>query len=101
MIIMSNSVAARFDAVPFEGWCSAQTHPDHLATLAFLMGLTPSPVEHCGILELGCGMGANPAALAATLPSWILQHSRRTSNLKSRRLTAPTDEHEITSARRL
>jgi SAM-dependent methyltransferase len=65
---MSNSVAARFDEVPFEGWCYAHTHPDHLATLAFLMGLTPPPVERCRVLELGCGMGSNLAALAATLP---------------------------------
>jgi methyltransferase-like protein len=54
-----------------------QTHPDALATPAFLVGMSPAPVEKCRFLEVGCG--ANLIALAAALPEsrFIGVHSSR------------------------
>lgn len=53
----------RYPACPF-----AQTHPDRLATLATLFGITPAPVDRCRVLELGCGEGANLIPMAFGLP---------------------------------
>ncbi|MBN1944286.1 MAG: class I SAM-dependent methyltransferase [Bradymonadales bacterium] len=44
------------------------THPDHLATLAHLFGLSPAPVDSCRVLELGCSSGENLIPMAAGLP---------------------------------
>ena len=65
---MSNDVVASYDAIPYEGGAFLQSHPDQLATVAFLMGLTPAPIVGCRVLELGCGMGRNLVPMAAALP---------------------------------
>ncbi|MBI4877194.1 MAG: methyltransferase regulatory domain-containing protein, partial [Acidobacteria bacterium] len=36
--------------------------------LATLFGMTPAPVEHCRVLELGCGNGSNLIPMACALP---------------------------------
>lgn len=58
----------RYDQIPYSGCPYVQTHPDRLATLAHLYGMTPAPVEHCRVLELGCGDGANMIPMALQLP---------------------------------
>ncbi|MEO8027409.1 MAG: methyltransferase domain-containing protein [Bryobacteraceae bacterium] len=50
-------------SVPF-----IETHPDRLATLGFLKGLHPAPIDSCRVLEVGCGAGANLLGMAYTLP---------------------------------
>jgi methyltransferase-like protein/trans-aconitate methyltransferase len=45
-----------------------QAHPDRLATLGLLLGMTPRPIDHCRVLELGCGTGGQVIPLALTLP---------------------------------
>lgn len=57
-----------YDRITYPGYPYAQTHPDRLATLAYLYGMTPAPVEHCRVLELGCGDGANLIPMALQLP---------------------------------
>jgi methyltransferase-like protein/SAM-dependent methyltransferase len=57
-----------YDTVAYPGHPYAQTHPDHLATLATLHGMTPAPADRCRVLELGCGDGANLIPMALTLP---------------------------------
>jgi SAM-dependent methyltransferase len=57
-----------YDAVPFHTRPLPDTHPDALATLAALMGMSPAPVENCRVLEIGCGTGGNLTPMAATLP---------------------------------
>jgi methyltransferase-like protein/SAM-dependent methyltransferase len=57
-----------YDDVPYESSSFPQTHPDRLATLAKLFGLTPAPVDRCNVLELGCAMGANLVPMAFNLP---------------------------------
>jgi len=47
---------------------NAQSHPERLATVASLHGLSPPPVATCRVLEVGCGDGANLLPMAAGLP---------------------------------
>ncbi len=65
---MASDVVAGYEALPYEGNAYTHSHPDALATLAFLMGMTPAPVERCRVLELGCAQGANLVPMAAALP---------------------------------
>jgi SAM-dependent methyltransferase len=44
------------------------THPDNLATIAHLFGLSPPPIESARVLELGCAGAGNLAPMAANLP---------------------------------
>ena len=57
-----------YEEVPYPSRAFAETHPDHLATLARLFGLTPPPVERCRVLELGCAAGSNLIPMALSLP---------------------------------
>ena len=65
---MSNPYQTSYDEVPYESWPFPQTHPDRLATLATLFGMTPAPVARCRVLELGCASGGNLIPMAQTLP---------------------------------
>src|SRR5262252_399369 len=56
-----------YDEVPYPGYTHKQTHPDRLAVIATLMGMRPAPVEHCRVLELGCGDGGNLVPMAMSL----------------------------------
>lgn len=55
-----------YDEVPYESYPYPQTHPDRIATIATILGISPAPVERCRVLELGCASGGNliPMALA-------------------------------------
>ncbi len=57
-----------FDEVLYPSAALVQTHPDRLATIATLMGIQPTPVARCRVLELGCGDGANLLPMAFGLP---------------------------------
>jgi len=39
-----------------------------MATVATLLGLSPAPVQHCRVLELGCAGGSNLIPMALVLP---------------------------------
>ena len=60
-----------YDQIAYPSHPYAQTHPDRLATLAHLYGMTPAPVEHCRVIELGCGDGANLIPMALQLPGSV------------------------------
>jgi methyltransferase-like protein/trans-aconitate methyltransferase len=62
-----------YDQVAYRTFPRRQTHPDRLAAIARLFGITPAPVTACRVLEIGCGNGANLIPLAYHLP-----HSRFT-----------------------
>ncbi|MBI5879544.1 MAG: methyltransferase regulatory domain-containing protein [Chloroflexi bacterium] len=62
------SIQAAYDAIPYPSLSYAQTHPDTLATVARLAGLSPAPVERCRVLELGTGSGGNLLPMAEALP---------------------------------
>ncbi len=57
-----------YDTVPYPTGSYVQTHPDRLATVATLLGLSPAPAERCRVLELGCGSGGNLIPMAFAMP---------------------------------
>jgi methyltransferase-like protein/SAM-dependent methyltransferase len=57
-----------YDRAPYPSGTQRHTHPDHLATLAWLHGLQPAPPDHCRVLELGCADGGNLVPMALELP---------------------------------
>jgi len=57
-----------YDEVPYSCFSLPQTHPNRLATLATLLGMTPAPIQQCRVLELGCGTGGNLVPMAHGLP---------------------------------
>ncbi|HEY8563312.1 MAG TPA: class I SAM-dependent methyltransferase [Pyrinomonadaceae bacterium] len=57
-----------YDVMPYPSKFFLQTHPDRLAALATLFGMTPAKVENCRVLELGCGNGSNLISHAFNLP---------------------------------
>src|SRR5579875_368864 len=66
-------MANPFDEVPYPGFPFPESHPDRLATIATLFGMTPPLLESCRILELGCGDGSNLIPMAFGLPQsqWL------------------------------
>lgn len=60
--------ATLYDDVYYPGRAYEHTHPNRLATLAALYGMSPPPPERCRVLELGCGVGGNLLPLAFQYP---------------------------------
>jgi methyltransferase-like protein len=59
---------SNYDVVDFPSLPFAASHPDRMATLGLLFGMQPADVEHCRVLEIGCGAGGNILPMAANLP---------------------------------
>jgi methyltransferase-like protein len=57
-----------YDKVLYPGGIYPQTHPNRLATVAFLRGMHPAPIDRCRVLELACGAADNLIAMAFQLP---------------------------------
>ncbi len=57
-----------YDEFAYPGHPIPQSHPDNLATLATLFGMTPAPVDRCRVLEIACGDGGNLIPMAFALP---------------------------------
>ncbi len=57
-----------YDEVPYESGPFVQTHPDRLATLGHLFGLSHVPITQSRVLELGCAGGGNLIPMACQLP---------------------------------
>lgn len=57
-----------YDQIPYESFAIPETHPDYLATLGRLLGLTTADPEHCRVLELGAATGGNLIPMAFHLP---------------------------------
>lgn len=57
-----------YNEVPYPSGPIRPAHPDRLAGLAAICGLSPAPVETCRVLELGCSDGGNLIPLAELLP---------------------------------
>ncbi len=57
-----------YDAIPYATFPRLETHPDRLATVGTLFGMTPAPVTRCRVLEIGCGTGNNLIPMAYWLP---------------------------------
>jgi methyltransferase-like protein/SAM-dependent methyltransferase len=61
-------VSTSYDEVPYENLAFAQTHPDRLATIARIFGLSPADIARARVLELGCASGGNLIPMALNLP---------------------------------
>ena len=57
-----------YDEVRYSNYPYAQTHPDRLATVAALHGLSAPDPRSGRVLELGCGAGGNLLAMAVATP---------------------------------
>jgi methyltransferase-like protein/ubiquinone/menaquinone biosynthesis C-methylase UbiE len=64
----ARDAASPYDEVLYPGAVYPQTHPNRLATVAFLRGVEPAPIDRCRVLELGCGVGNNLLGMAFQLP---------------------------------
>lgn len=57
-----------YDELAYPSAVYSQTHPGSIGVVARLSGLTPTSVERCRVLELGCGDGLNLISMAYALP---------------------------------
>src|SRR3954466_5845564 len=57
-----------YDEVRYSNFPYAQTHPERLATVAILHGLTAPDPFRARVLEIGCGAGGNLMAMTAATP---------------------------------
>lgn len=62
------STSTAYDQVPYPCYAYWFTHPDNLFIIASLLGLSPTPVQQCRVLELGCANGGNLIPMAFQLP---------------------------------
>jgi methyltransferase-like protein/2-polyprenyl-3-methyl-5-hydroxy-6-metoxy-1,4-benzoquinol methylase len=84
---MPDALAATYDAFPYESRAFADTHPDRLATVATLFGISPASLAQARILELGCGMGGNLVPIGVAYP-----HARLVGvDLSTRQISAARD----------
>src|SRR5437763_13756593 len=65
---LSADPRASYDEVPYPSSPFPYTHPDHLAVVATLLGLSPARADRCRVLELGCAGGGNLIPLAYNYP---------------------------------
>ena len=65
---MTSALRESYEELPYPSSSFVQTHPDRLATLGHLFGLSPAAVDRCRVLEVGCSEGGNLIPLAAALP---------------------------------
>jgi SAM-dependent methyltransferase/methyltransferase-like protein len=63
-----NAASTPYDDILYPSGVFPQTHPDRLATTAYLRGMSPAPIECCRVLELGCGAANNLVTMAFQLP---------------------------------
>ena len=57
-----------YDHVRYSTVPNLKTHPDRLAAVGRLLGMSPAPVTRCRVLEIGCGDGSNLIPMAYSLP---------------------------------
>ncbi len=65
---MDKPELTEYDRVTYPGYTHPQTHPDRMAVLGTLFGLSPAPVTACRVLELGCGDATNLLPMVWALP---------------------------------
>jgi methyltransferase-like protein/SAM-dependent methyltransferase len=65
---MDQAASTPYDDIPYGNFAFPTTHPDRLATVAWLFGMEPAPVDGCRVLELGCASGGNLIPMAEQLP---------------------------------
>jgi SAM-dependent methyltransferase len=66
--LVMQSARDPYDAVAYPAFAYPATHPDRLAVMATLHGLSPAPVEQCRVLEIACNEGGNLIPMAYAIP---------------------------------
>lgn len=61
-------MATSYDQVPYTSLPFDKSHPDQMASMAILFGLTPAPPQACRVLEIACADGGNIIPMACDLP---------------------------------
>lgn len=61
-------MSTSYDEVAYPSGLFKLTHPDRLAVMGKLHGLSPAPLETARVLEVGCGEGCNLMGMAAAYP---------------------------------
>jgi hypothetical protein len=64
----TDDLQTAYDRVLYPAGVFPQTHPNRLATVAFLRGMEPAPISRCRVLELACGAATNLISIAYQLP---------------------------------
>jgi methyltransferase-like protein/2-polyprenyl-3-methyl-5-hydroxy-6-metoxy-1,4-benzoquinol methylase len=67
--LMLAGQTSSYDEIPYSDNCFPYTHPDRLAAVKALFGMSESPLDHCRVLELGCARGGNLVPMALELPA--------------------------------
>ncbi len=62
------SEATTYDAVPYESFPFAQSHPARMSGMARLFGLPAPDMAKARVLELGCSFGGNLLPMALQYP---------------------------------
>jgi len=57
-----------YDEVPYLSGPEYRSHPDRMATVATLLGMTPAALDNCRLLEIGCATSVNLIQLALQFP---------------------------------
>lgn len=65
---INKTILESYDNTPYPFLGYQQTHPDTVASVARLLGLTPTDVDQCRVLEVGCAVGGNLIPMAYALP---------------------------------
>lgn len=65
---IEQDIITSYDNTPYPFLGYQQTHPDTAASIATILGLTPTDVAHCRVLEVGCAVGGNLIPMAFALP---------------------------------
>lgn len=65
---MSEALRRSYDQLPYDSQFFTSSHPDRMAVMAILHGMTPPDVGSCRVLELGCSNGGNLLGMAQSLP---------------------------------
>lgn len=65
---MKDPLLASYEEIPYAATAYCATHPNNLATIGMLLGMTPTNIEECTVLELGCSTGGNLFPMALALP---------------------------------
>lgn len=63
-----STTTSSYDVIPYISYSFPQTHPNTMATVASLFGMSPPAVDKAKVLELGCASGGNIIPMAEALP---------------------------------
>ena len=64
-----NTKTNPYDQIPYQSHPYSASHPGHMAVIATLFGLSPTAVEQCRVLEIGCAGAENILPLAIAFPN--------------------------------